>query len=71
MVVGMPAEFGESGRKHAAWRYNLIALSEYELSGAICVARYSAAKNEIELRESNDCQSRPQGKHQADRKSAG
>jgi len=36
-----------------------------------CVASYSAAKNEIELRGNNDYQSRPKRRHQADRKSAG
>jgi len=28
-----------------------------------CVSSYSAAKNEIELRESNECQFKPPGKH--------
>lgn len=36
-----------------------------------CVASYSATINKIELRESNDCQSRPTRRQQADRKSAG
>lgn len=36
-----------------------------------CVASYSAAKNEIELRESNDCQLKPQEEHRPDRESAG
>jgi len=36
-----------------------------------CVASYSAAKNEIELRENNDCQLKPQEEHRPDRESAG
>jgi hypothetical protein len=36
-----------------------------------CVASYSAAKNEIELRETNDCQLKPPGANRTDHESAG
>ena len=69
-VIGKLAEFAESS-KHAAWRYNLIALSDINYLVPDCMASYSAAINTMELRESNGCQSRPRRRHQADRKSAG
>ena len=36
-----------------------------------CVASYSAARNEVELRESNGCQTKPQEKHRPSREPAG
>ena len=50
---------------------DLVVSTDIELPGAVLCGKLQCSDNEIELRESNDCQSRPQGRHQADRKCSG